>query len=187
MKVIYFNIIAITAYLLSCYMLSTPIEKTNDKKIPALKRSLFNFSLLFIFSNMEVPVKPSPSVFILWYAFTEMMFSAVHHCLHFKSLYWIHKQHHEHKIPCTTSCFDAHPIEFFVTNVLAFALPLYTLPGPLWLQILWLVVAIVNTVHAHSQPGDHRIHHEKWKFNYGMGTYSYDKIMKTRYKNIKSK
>lgn len=181
MFVIYYIIIAVFTYIISCYTLA-PVNEPG-KKVLAFKRSMVNFILLSLFSIKELPVSSSYVNVLLWYPLSELIFSVIHHCLHFKSLYWIHKQHHEHEIPCSTSCFDAHPIEFFMSNVMAYALPIYLFPGPLYIQIVSLVVSIVNTVLAHCRPGVHRIHHQKRKYNFGFGTYTYDKLMNT-YKKL---
>jgi sterol desaturase/sphingolipid hydroxylase (fatty acid hydroxylase superfamily) len=179
MKVFYYILIAVSTYIISCYTLVT--ENENDKKILAFKRSMFNFALLLPLSTTELPISTSLYNVLLWYPLSEFIFSVIHHCLHFKQLYWIHKQHHEHKIPCSTSCFDAHPIEFFMSNVMSYALPIYLFPGPLYLQVFALVISIINTVLAHCKPGIHRIHHQKRKYNFGFGTYTYDKVMNTYY------
>ena len=147
----------------------------------AFKRSMFNFLLLLPFSTTELPTSSSFLSILIWYPFSELKFSVIHHCLHFKLLYWIHKQHHEHIIPCSTSCLDVHPIEFFISNVMSFVLPIYLFSGPVYLQIFTLIIFNVNIVLAHCRPGDHKIHHQKRKYNFGFGTYTYDKIMNTYY------
>lgn len=178
MIVLYYNLIALTTYTVSCYALAPANE--GGKRALAFKRSLFNFALLLPLSNKELPISSAGGYnVLLWYPLSELIFSVMHHCLHFKKLYWIHKQHHEHEIPCSTSCFDAHPIEFFMSNVMSYALPIYAFPGPLYIQILSLVISVTNTVLAHCRPGVHRIHHQKRKYNFGFGTYTYDKLMKT--------
>jgi sterol desaturase/sphingolipid hydroxylase (fatty acid hydroxylase superfamily) len=179
MLTVYYNLIAVSTYMLSCYALA-PIDE-GGKRTLAFKRSMFNFVLLLTLNRTELPVSPSLVNVLLWYPLSESIFSVIHHCLHFKPLYWIHKQHHEHEIPCSTSCFDAHPIEFFMSNVMSYALPIYIFPGPLYMQVFALVITVVNTVLAHCSPGVHRIHHQKRKYNFGFGTYTYDKIMNTYY------
>lgn len=177
MIVFYYILTAVFTYIISCYTLAPDNEP--GKKVLAFKRSMFNFALLLVLSNKELPVSPKLSNVLLWYPLSELIFSVIHHCLHFKPLYWIHKQHHEHEIPCSTSCFDAHPVEFFMSNVMAYALPIYLFPGPLYMQVFALVISVINTVLAHCRPGVHRIHHQKRKYNFGFGTYTYDKVMNT--------
>ena len=176
MKVLYFNTIALISYIIACLYYGK--DEKSPLKALAFKRSLLNFSILFVFYNIDIPV--GNGFPIVWIFLTEILFSITHHLLHTKHLYWIHKQHHEHIIPCTTSCFDAHPIEFMVGNVLSFVLPMYIYKGPLWFQIAWTITAVVNTVQAHSSPGLHKIHHEKRKVNYGASLYMYDWLINTK-------
>jgi sterol desaturase/sphingolipid hydroxylase (fatty acid hydroxylase superfamily) len=115
----------------------------------------------------------------LWAVGAELIFSISHYALHSKHLYWIHKQHHENNPTYSTSCLDAHPIEFFTGNVGSIALPMIMYPGSVAMSFFWIIFTTANTCHAHCIEGAHTIHHERFRYNYGQGGYVFDRIMGT--------
>ena len=81
----------------------------------------------------------------------DVMFYHTHRLLHWKPIYgWVHKWHHmwHHSIGIASEC--AHPLEFFVGNLVP------VLAGPLLVRAhvftfwVWLTVRIFETVDAHS-------------------------------------
>lgn len=81
----------------------------------------------------------------------DLIFYHTHRLLHWKSLYpWVHKWHHQfyHSIGIASEC--AHPLEFFLGNLVP------VLAGPLLVRAhvftfwVWLTVRIFETIDAHS-------------------------------------
>ncbi len=81
----------------------------------------------------------------------DAMFYVSHRTLHRKDLYpYIHKIHHEYNHPITLASEHAHPVEFFVGNLLP------VIAGPLLLRVhmytlyAWVLVRIAVSIDEHS-------------------------------------
>jgi sterol desaturase/sphingolipid hydroxylase (fatty acid hydroxylase superfamily) len=59
----------------------------------------------------------SPLKFLLKYGilriFTDIGFWFAHRALHHRSLYWLHKKHHQHSRPSITTNYHFHPLDFW--------------------------------------------------------------------------
>tara|TARA_E500000331_G_C17238383_1_gene705876 strand:+ start:74 stop:646 length:573 start_codon:yes stop_codon:yes gene_type:complete len=182
--------LSLITYLIGCKYLSRFEDKTDQRHL-AFKRSIANFIcvlVIVLMHNLKMPTKNNSwlgdlYVLIVWFVAAEVIFSTGHYTLHNKHLYWIHKQHHENNPSFSTSSLDSNFIEFVTTNIFSIALPMYVCPGSLPLGIFWVVFVTVNTCIAHSKEGDHLKHHKMFNYNYGQGTYLFDKIMGTYLKN----
>lgn len=177
-------------YYTTCNFLKKYEEDKIQRKIASV-RSTKNFTLSYIVSiiltTMRYHIMPTVNnewtqdviTFILWLIMAETIFSTVHFLLHKKSLYWIHKQHHENNPSYSTSSLDCHPIEFLIANVSSIATPMYIFHGSRVLGSFWIIFATINTCYAHYKEGDHMIHHRRFRYNYGQGSYLFDKLMGT--------
>lgn len=98
----------------------------------------------------------------------------------------IHVHHHKHIAPVAVAALDAHPLEVAVWDVLPFMIGPLILGAPTGLTLLSAVLAITQTVSAHSgyslgaiSDGTfHDLHHERMKCNYG-GNFMMDRICGT--------
>lgn len=178
MKSFLLSIISFITYMITCEWYWNSEEDT-AQKYTAYRRSITNFVLLFMVSIYGIPDIPEEDAFLLpltmWVILSEIFFATTHRLLHTKPLYWIHKQHHENNPSFSTSCLDAHPIEFFVGNILVASLPMYLIRGSANCQMFWAFFATLNTVKAHHDEDVHQIHHRKFKYNYSQGTYILDR------------
>ena len=175
------SLIAFVTYVATCeFYLQWDMTEGPLQKYIAYRRSIQNFVLLFLVCMAGcVPPIPVTSACLLpffsWILLSEMFFAASHRLLHTKHVYWIHKQHHENNPSFSTSCFDAHPIEFFIGNMVVATLPMYMVPGALTAQGAWAAFATVNTVLAHESDDAHQTHHKYFACNYSQGTYLLDR------------
>ncbi len=177
------SLIAGTVYIVSCALLSSKEEHT-PQRFTAFYNSFANF--VFVVGIMYtgwVPEIPTSSdyfiPFISWVFMSEILFTCSHRLFHTRWLYWMHKQHHKNNPSYSTSSFDAHPFEFLFGNLLTAALPMYIVPGSAFIQIFWTVFAVANTVWSHHMEGSHMKHHTSFKYNYGQGFYTLDRIFGT--------
>lgn len=179
MKNILLASLAHATYILSCEYYWDK-EPDKPQKMIAYRRTHTNFSMLYaiLFLLPDIPIKPRMPL-VQWILMAEVFFTICHRLLHTKYFYWIHKQHHQNSPSYCTSCLDAHPIEFFIGNIGAAALPMILLPGSFLSQIAWVLIAVVNTVMAHHQKELHAIHHKKFNYNYSQGTYILDRVCGT--------
>lgn len=90
---------------------------------------------------------------ITFFMFCEdFMFYWAHRALHHKSLYpYIHKIHHEYNNPIGISSEFAHPIEYFLANMLpnAFGPKLLGTRVHLFTYFMWIVLRILETTDGH--------------------------------------
>lgn len=184
-------IIANTTYYVSCKFFE-PLENQSLQRIIAFQNSMKNFMhtallciILNIFGINKIPTTTENStlydtVLLFWWAFiTEIIFTIVHRMLHTDKLYWIHKQHHKNNPSFSTSSMDSHPIEFIFGNVLSIAVPIYLYPGSKTISTLYIIGVVANSCYSHSVEGKHTIHHKRFRFNYGQGSFLFDRVFGT--------
>ena len=184
-------IIGLVTYVVSCKLLEPyDIPYTKQRRI-AFRRTLQNFVYLALLSLLltfygyrHLPtisrgLKYDFIIAILWLIMAETLFSVSHYTLHSKYLYWIHKQHHENNPTYSTSCLDAHPLEFIFGNVGTIIIPMVLLPASDVMSMLFVLFAVVNTASAHCSGTTHATHHSLFKYNYGQGGYVFDRLIGT--------
>lgn len=188
-------IISLSTYLIGCYVLERYERPYTKQRQIALVRTMNNFLVITAISvwlsyigYTKIPVLDRGWIgdvltLVIWVMLSEAIFSLAHYTFHNKYLYrWIHKQHHENNPSYSTSSLDCHWLEFIIANVGAVLLPMVWLPASANMSACWILFATLNTCFAHSQAGNHTIHHTDFIWNYGQGIYAFDKIMGT-YKN----
>lgn len=116
----------------------------------------------------------------------DIWFYVTHRILHYPILYkLVHKLHHRFKAPTAVACMYANPIEFTIGNHLGVALgPIFSNCHP-YTAFFWFFLSLFNTAGCHSGyylfgAEEHDIHHEKFRFNYGVGGMM-DYLCGTRY------
>lgn len=116
----------------------------------------------------------------------DVWFYTTHRILHYPVLYkYIHKLHHRFKAPTAVACMYANPIEFTIGNHLGVALgPVFSNCHP-YTAFFWFFLSLFNTAGSHSGyylfgAEEHDIHHEKFRYNYGVGGMM-DYLFGTRY------
>ena len=100
-------------------------------------------------------------------------------------MYSYHKIHHKYKYTYGIGAIYAHPIEFFLANLVPVALPMFLFGIPLWLCD-WIVFFATFYTITISHGGfkirlgkSHLNHHLKFKYNYGL--LKMDNVMGTKY------
>jgi len=131
-----------------------------------------------------VPYAIFSGVFFL--LFTDCVIYWFHRGLHHPAIYkYIHKAHHTYKFTTPFSSHAFHPLDGFTQGVpyyiFAYLVPIHDV-------LFFVLFACVNmwTVNIHDQvdlgnkvvlsTGHHTIHHEKFNFNYGQYTTTWDRI-----------
>ena len=121
----------------------------------------------------------------LWLMSTDVFFYTIHYMFHNKYLYYYHKIHHTYKYTYGMGAIYAHPIEFFLANLVPVALPMFIFGIPLWLcdRIVFFATFYTITI-SHggfktTLGASHLNHHLKFKYNYGL--LKMDKVMGTKY------
>ena len=185
-------IVSNVTYYIACNFFKHT-EGKSLQRIIAYQNSYKNFMylnglsvILYNFFNIKrMPTKSDNSLLydiftvVWWSLMSEFIFSILHRLLHTKKLYWIHKQHHKNNPSFSTSSLDCHPLEFFFCNTLSIVLPMYMFPASGIIGLLWIIFVTLNTCYAHHKEGTHMIHHRRFKYNYGQGSYMLDKAFGT--------
>lgn len=184
------SILAYVAFTKNLEKLDRPYTEQRDI---AFTRSLVNLAILGLISvpltyldmadvphNNENPLWKDALFMVVWAVSAAVLFSISHYALHSKLLWPIHKQHHQNNPSYSTSCLDAHPVEFIFGNVMAVALPMYIFVGSESASLIWTVYAMFNTVWGHCVEGEHKIHHKRFRWNYGAQPFFiFDKLLGT--------
>jgi len=116
---------------------------------------------------------------VLYYAsaflfLEELLFYYTHRFLHLPWFYKrIHYWHHRWKEPIAMVALSAHPVEYLTSNLLPLLAGPFLLQPPLIVTQVWIVVATLNVVMAHSgfallTSGNHDLHHKHLTGNFGV-------------------
>lgn len=172
----------------------------NWKKYPqAAKTSLFNqlfigLPSLFLFEHYSmVAVNNSLydnyivmgiKVFMI-INMANLFFYTTHLLLHHPKLYkHIHYKHHEFTEPIAVATLYSHPIEYLISNVLAFYIPIILIGTTYNMMLVLISLGTLISTFAHveyktiSTHNDHIVHHKLYKYNFGFGGYL-DKLFMT--------
>lgn len=162
--------------------------------------------MIDVFSGvaMKISLEEFPSTFEIVWQITLFMFVEdfcfywVHRILHQKSLYpYIHKVHHEYNNPIGIAAEYAHPLEFFIANIVPTAMGSKLLGKKVHLAtyLLWSTLRIFETIDGHcgyefswspyrllplsGSANYHNYHHTHNIGNYGSFFMIWDLLMKT--------
>ena len=102
----------------------------------------------------------------------EIGFYYLHRLMHTKILYkYIHKYHHEYTDVVSLGAIYAHPLEHIIVNLFPLLLGPYLIKSCLRTILLWISLAIINTITTHSKLSSsnyHNNHHIHFNYNYGV-------------------
>ena len=137
--------------------------------------------------------------FAVYFVLFDIYFYFLHRLLHTKALFWIHRVHHQSRVPNPLSAFSFHPIEGLLTGgfvpimVFFFDLHVYSI-------IIVNLYGVINSVLVHSgheffprwwykrrttgwylSPMFHDRHHTRWNYNFGGFTTIWDRLLGTVY------
>jgi len=167
-------------------------EVQHPKYQDALDASVYNLISALMLS-IVVPnpqtydiytLSPQNIMYVIIYAIiSQCIFYIIHRILHTPELYkTIHKRHHAwNNVVLSPAAFDCHFVEFWICNMMPFALPLY-LPLTTFTRVTLIIVATMSVVssHAETYEEEHKKHHQHANCNYGFGpVYWLDKILST--------
>lgn len=155
----------------------------------AYRTTLFNFSfqllLMYLLNKFDVLYSNTiPYPFYIRYPLFGILYESgfylTHRLFHTRYLYSkFHIQHHVWIHPSLFSTFDSSLIEHIVINYLpVYVCSFLTSMNYIDNTILW-TIGIVNAVYAHSTESVHFVHHKNKSFNYGSGSYTFDKLFGT--------
>jgi sterol desaturase/sphingolipid hydroxylase (fatty acid hydroxylase superfamily) len=124
-------------------------------------------------ANQSVPLVDWMWMLIGLVLIEEILFYATHRMLHYPWLYkHVHWFHHRWDEPIALVALSAHPVEHVVSNLLPFLIGPCILQTPLVVTRMWIILATLNAVLAHSgyallNQGRHDLHHRIRNGNYG--------------------
>lgn len=187
-------LLAILCYVVFTNMFEKLDRPYTEQRQIAFVRSLGNFALLGFITvpltylgladlpyNNDNPIWKDILFMAVWGISTSILFSLSHYALHTKYLWPFHKQHHQNNPSYSTSCLDAHPLEFFFGNVFVVGLPMCIFKGSEIATLIWVGYAMFNTIWGHTVEGEHKIHHKgRFRYNYGAAPFFiFDRVLGT--------
>ena len=111
-------------------------------------------SLVRIGMPMGGPLPPLAIIlrdFVVFIVMNDTLHYWGHRALHHKAIYkYIHKQHHEFKIPIGISAKYAHIIEDIVANTIPTVIGPVIMRSHVYVFWLWLCIRLIETVDVHS-------------------------------------
>ena len=153
-----------------------------------LKNEIFMslpLSLLFDYYNLNLhlftvsPLKQLPVIIVLH----DFLFYHAHRACHSKILFKFHKQHHKLTIPVGVGALYASPFEHIFVNILPAMLPPKIIGAEFYIEIIWILLATINVVMAHSDykkfSENHDLHHTQKNVNFGLGFFIFDRLYGT--------
>ena len=131
---------------------------------------------------------PVPVNMALWIVGVDIGFYITHRIFHHKLLYVYHKIHHKYKYTYGIGAIYAHPVEFYLANLVPVAFPMIIFKMPI-LLCDWIVFFSTFYTIVISHGGfniklgeSHLTHHLKFKYNYGL--FKMDRLMDTKYISV---
>lgn len=125
----------------------------------------------------------------------DIYFYTSHRIMHTKYMWKYHKSHHADEV-CIAKALDADRLEHLICNIGSFVIGFYILlyfgiSINIYVIYLWIALSTISTCISHSSSmsktpydtGNHRIHHELLKYNFGTGFYIMDRLFGS-YKTI---
>ena len=111
----------------------------------------------------------------------DILFYPLHRLFHTKYLYkYFHKTHHEFKDPVGAAALYSGRLEYCLVNILPPLLAPVLVGCDRYALTIWVSVATANTVIAHAQDGgQHKVHHDAFGKNYGVGLMLMDRLFGT--------
>lgn len=110
--------------------------------------------------------------FILWITICDLIFYVNHRLLHTRSLFFIHKQHHEYNFTYGAGAIYAHPLDFIFANLFPIGFPFIIFNIPYFHCVLIIVFSSFFTVFfshgGYFNNQAHLLHHLKKMGNYGL-------------------
>lgn len=108
----------------------------------------------------------------LWMLLCDLIFYTNHRLLHTRSLFFIHKTHHEFSFTYGAGAIYAHPLDFVFANLFPIGIPFIVFNIP-YLQCLFITFfssfLTVFVSHGGYFPNQsHLLHHKKKMVNYGL-------------------
>ena len=183
-------------YMFSYWGAALIMSLTYNKNIPdkcwrnVLRNQLCYtvYPSLVIFSIYE-PTKYNPVGWwfrLAWQLFAcvvlvDVLFYPLHRIFHIKFLYkFFHKTHHEFKHPIGAAALYSGRLEYCLCNITPPLLAPMLVGCDEYVLTIWVCMATVNTVMAHAQiSGQHRVHHDIFGKNYGVGLMLMDRLFGT--------
>ena len=152
-------------YIMDIYHMSyLPFYPDTDSILKGILICLYE--LIFIWIDMDI------------------IFYTLHRLEHHPRIYKaIHKKHHELVHPIGVGAVYAHPVDFYVGNIIPIVISAYMMASSVLIYYIWIMIAILSTVFvSHSGfksiSDQHDYHHTMYKYNFGISLFM-DKIFGT--------